>query len=266
MRFIKFLVKKILILKWLLSLKWGRYIFLDTDKKATVVLLSYKRVKNIEPITRSFLKCNFIEKVVISNHNPEIKIEEWVKLKDERVILINQPKKRRCGYRWVIAQDEPADYFIAVDDDAFIYPEQIRKLFLFLIEEPKIPHGVKGSTCFDEEQNFVNLYFQQQNREVHVLHQIYFVTREHVKNYFKYLEQIKRNNPVVGEYVNPLEVDSVGDDIVISHTGSSQAKIHDVGFILTCLTQYSEGIAIKSEKDFGKKRIPILKEVKKVSI
>ncbi|RKZ83517.1 MAG: hypothetical protein DRR19_19010 [Candidatus Parabeggiatoa sp. nov. 1] len=262
MEFIKVIVKKILYWKWLFRLRFGRDVSLNGEEKATVILLSYKRVQNIEPITRSCLKCHFIEKVIISNHNPDIRIEDWVKVKDKRVVLINQPVRKRCGWRWVMAKEESANYFIALDDDAFIYPEQIGMLFNRLIQQPDVPHGVKGSVFWDpKNEKFTNKYFQQKEMDVDVLHQLYFVTKEHVNRYFKYVDKIKASNCVVGNEIEP-----VGDDIVISHTGLNQAKIHDVGFPLTCPTQYAKGIAVRSEENFDQRRREIFSEVKKIGI
>lgn len=265
MNFMKAIIKKILYWKWLFRLRFGRDVSLSGEEKATVILLSYKRVQNIEPITRSCLKCHFIEKIIISNHNPNIQIEDWVKVKDKRVVLINQPVRRRCGYRWVIAKEESANYFIALDDDAFIYPEQLGMLFNLLVQQPEVPHGVKGSVYTSKTSNkFTGEYFQQKEMDVDVLHQVYFIAKRQVDVYFEYIKKIKANDSMVGDYIDPFGIDSVGDDIIISHTGLSQAKIHDVGFVLTCPTQYSKGIAIRSEASFLQKRREIFREVKKI--
>jgi len=258
---LKFLAKKILYYKWLLHLNVGRNVS-HGNEQATAILLSYKRMQNIEPIARSILKCDFIEKLIISNHNPEIKIEEWVKLKDERLVLINQPVRKRCGYRWDLARAENARYFIAIDDDTFLYPQQIKILFERLIQQPEIPHGFYGATYefIDDKSDHFNINFvKEKEMEVDVLYSGMFLTHEHVKVYFEYKHNIEKNNSTIGDYIEPI-----GDDIVISNTGSSRAKIHNVGFILTCPTNRLEETAVHTWSDFTLNRKKLFNELKKI--
>ncbi|MBA4322624.1 MAG: hypothetical protein C0408_07390, partial [Odoribacter sp.] len=54
------------------------------NPKACAIVLSYARPKNIEWIVRALLLCPFIEKVIVSNNNPDLKIEDWVHIDDDR--------------------------------------------------------------------------------------------------------------------------------------------------------------------------------------
>ncbi|MDY6992750.1 MAG: hypothetical protein SVR94_09125 [Pseudomonadota bacterium] len=268
---LKFLAKKMLYYKWLLHLNVGRNVSYGNEQ-ATAILLSYKRMQNIEPIARSILKCDFIEKLIISNHNPEIKIEEWIKLKDERLVLMNQPVRRRCGYRWNLARAENARYFIAIDDDTFLYPKQIKKLFERLIQQPEIPHGFYGAMYeFIEDlksEHFRINFVKEREMEVDVLYSGFFVTEAHVQTYFKQLNKMKMNGNTVSDYIDSIDdelVITVGDDIVISNTAANKAKIHNVGFVLTCPTAHSEGMAIHTGQAFTLKRRRIFNELKQLS-
>jgi choline kinase len=86
-------------------------------------------MKHINPQVRNILKCDFVEKLVISNHNPEMSIENKVETRDKRLVFINQETKRGCGYRWVIANGFNPEYLIVVDDDILLFPSQLQKLF-----------------------------------------------------------------------------------------------------------------------------------------
>jgi hypothetical protein len=243
---------------WLYRLGPCRKASVDADEKATVIILSYKRPENIQPIVRKVLKCNFVEKILISNNNPEIKLEDYVNVSDERIVLINHQVRMRAGYRWMLAKQENADYFIAIDDDVFIYPKQLCKLFTRLIEEPDIPHGLFGSIYQDLDHHPAGEFRQCQESRVDVIHQIYAVTNKHVNMFFKLMERIRENNPSVHSLLDPT-----GDDIVISHTGLDKPKIHDVGFVYECPTWCADGIATCKEEDFIELRKKMLKEIGK---
>ena len=52
---------------------------------ATAILLSYARPQNLQWIIQSLLRCEFIEKVIVSNNNPSTKLEKWVPITDSRL-------------------------------------------------------------------------------------------------------------------------------------------------------------------------------------
>src|SRR5262247_1657515 len=85
--------------------------------QVTVILTYYDpaRLGDIEPQIRNILKCSFVERLIVSNHNPDFKIEDRITQKDTRLTCLNQETRRGCGYRWQIAQMFPAEYYIAID-------------------------------------------------------------------------------------------------------------------------------------------------------
>ena len=253
--------------KWRYRIKYGRRIDLSNNMhKATVIVNSYNREKNIEHIIRAALKCDFVDKVIVSNNNPQIKLEKWVKAKSSRVILIGQKFRKRCRYRWVIAAKNPNRFYIAIDDDVFVYPEQLLNLFESLIDDPNVPHGMFGSVYNlkdpnDEERSSAYSYCYGRNMPVDVLHQIYAVTNEHVSNYFKLLSDVKVYNNEVSNILR-----KVGDDIVISHSGSELPKIHDFGIVLECPSHETEAMATFQKSGFYQRRIRIFREVRKSAL
>jgi hypothetical protein len=212
--------------------------------------MSYKRERycNIEPIVRSLLQCKCIEKVVVSNNNPEVRIQDWVKLSDPRLRLIDQDQHRHNGFRWNIAEPESGDYFLAVDDDMFLYPKQFTKLFAHLLEKPQVPHGAIGS-CYDlnkrENGHIAYSYCQNKELQVDVLHCVYAVTRQHVSQYLNYVEKVHMDG--ITESTLGLRF---GDDIVMSQTGIGPAAIHDLGKLLVCPTSNVKGVATYLEPNF----------------
>jgi glycosyltransferase involved in cell wall biosynthesis len=81
---------------WIANGHFGRNISINTSDKLTVFIPSYniERVRNITPQVQSILKCDFVEKIIVSNHNPQLILEDWVKINDEHLKLINQQTHR----------------------------------------------------------------------------------------------------------------------------------------------------------------------------
>ncbi|QQS34852.1 MAG: hypothetical protein IPM56_11335 [Ignavibacteriales bacterium] len=249
----KFLGKWLLYWVWILRIHFGKKVHFASRESITLVLLSYKRIRNIEPIVKSALKCSFISRVIISNNNPvDYKLTDYMKFKDSRVMLIEQSKREGVGNRWEIALSDSNNNFIIIDDDIFIKPGQLRKLFKELIENKRIPHGLAGSINFKK-------FVDKADRKVEILHQIYAVTRRQIEKYFEYknlLEQIPS--------LQDIGTVDIADDIIISNTGDSQAAIHNAGMILRCPSSHDTSIASYLQEDFYLKRRMILDELNEI--
>lgn len=252
---IRKIAKKIVYWIWVLNGYFGQNISIDLRQKTTVIIPSYsvERVQYIGPQVRSLLKCDFVEKIIISNHNPQTLIEDWVKIKDERLLLINQPVRRGCGHGWVVANRVNPEFLISIDDDVLIFPTQLAKLFKRLVEQPEIPHGLAGS--------FQSKYYQGKEMEVDNLYQIYAITGTHLKRYLELVEMITSYN-----YVSPESVEFWGDDIVISQTGMNRPMIHNVGLILRGSTANKQGVATYKEEEFAQRRMEVERALEKVRL
>ena len=237
---------------WLCRIHYGWNIALNNDASVTVILSSFneQRMQNIELIIQSFLKCRFINKIIVTNNNPTINIHDWVTIQDPRIQLINQSFRRPAGYRWFLAKEEPAKYFLAVDDDLFLFPEQLRKLVYQLTHHPEVPHGLCGSIYKPSEATNLNKlpasYFRQQEMEVDVLHEVYAVTTAHVETYFEYFNKLKAQHGLSSDIFfssGDTVMLAVGDDILISHGGVGRPRIHNFGALLCCPTALAKDVA-----------------------
>jgi glycosyltransferase involved in cell wall biosynthesis len=234
--------------KWEVRVRFRAAVEIDRNKKLTVVLLSYKRPQNIEPLVRSALKCAFVARVIVCNNNPEFRMEKWVGVSEPRLLLLDQKENLGPGYRFHVAAREPGEYFCFIDDDVFLYPEQIRKLFGHLLEDPSVPHGVRGQIVFDNQDFLDGIYGRE--CKVDILNGVYFFTKAHLSEYFR-LDEKLNGIPRV-------------DDIVLSFSGGSAPRCHDVGEILLCPTESVSGIAIWKETDFRKHRLRALQKLSNV--
>lgn len=237
------MVNFLLFWKWVIFTHINRNESIENNQKITVIISTYnvKRLKNINPLVRSVLKCKFIQNVIVTNNNPDINIEDWITVRDSRLDLINQPVRRWPGYRWRIAGNINAEYFIIIDDDILLLPNQFKILLQHLIKEPDIAHGITGHLGGD--------YYQNREMEVTVLNQIYAVTQKHINRYLMITNAIKHDYPEVF----PL-IEKCADDLIISKSGISNPKIHHIGQLTRCHTARKPGVAIHLGTDFLQER------------
>lgn len=224
--------------------------YLDSNYKITALLASYhhERLKNLQPLLQSILKCKFIHRVILSNHNPGNTLENWINIKDERFVVLNQPVRRGPGYCWELARSDHSDFYILIDDDFLVTPRQIKLLLQHLISSPDVPHGITGHTETD--------YFQNVDIEVDRLSQIYAITYLHLDHYFQYLETIRAIDPDAFS-----AIEHFAHEIVMSRTGKGKPRIHHVGHLSRCHTARQAGIAIHKEDNFDMERQKVFKAI-----
>jgi hypothetical protein len=224
---------------WLAQGRLGPSVTSGSGKQAAFMVTAYHlaRAKNIEPIVRSALRCDFISHVIAVNHNPEWKLADWVHVHDERLRLIDRTVRRGPGARWLPARDVPAEYFIAQDDDRFFFPAQLRTLFEQLVRCPDAAHGLLG------RRDQVSI----ENREarVDVLYSIYGITRAQLDLYFERLAQFAIQDPTVAQ-----AIERCCDDICISTLAAGSPYVHRAGLLLPCPTTHIKGVALHSNADF----------------
>ena len=165
--------------------------------------------------------------------------------------MIRQLEPSRPVKRFEIARELEGDYFMAVDDDVFLEPAQVERLFAALKAAPEVPHGVVGQTLIGPpaERGQVLSYetIERGEGEVDFLNRVYLFTRAQCASLCELLELTDR-----------LEGDRLklkyGDDIVLSFCGHGRPRIHDTGPPLFCNTANRRGVAVWKEFDFQQYR------------
>jgi hypothetical protein len=238
----------------------GRTVTLESPHKVTILLTYYhlSRMNYIESQVRNFLKCTFVDKIVITNHNPDIKIEEKVNIKDDRLICLNQNVRRGNGYRWRVANTIDAEYFVVIDDDIQLFPEQLKKLFQYLLAEPMVPHGHSGQLHLPDDKFE---FHERENMEVDYLCELYAVTRDHVKRYSEIEQIIFEEDKTLYEYVERF-----ADHIVISQTAAQSPKIHEVTTLLRNDTFKTPGVATHKDAQFEEGVLQVCRAVKRIKL
>jgi hypothetical protein len=243
MQAIKDFLKQIIHYLWILHGYVGFRSKLGVPQVVTVLIAYYNpvRLKHVNHLIRNLLKCDFVERIVISNHNPQIKIDDHVKVSDSRLILFNQDTRRGCGYRWYIAEQFSPEYLIVLDDDVLLFPWQVKKLFAYLLANPEIPHGFAGMM---QKADGKLDHFQRTSRSVDFICEMYAITGDMLRQYFHLKDQIETDD----ELANSIE--STADFVIISRTGKLKPQIHYAGLLLRCPTFNQKGVAVHLEKSF----------------
>jgi hypothetical protein len=240
---IRRIAREIRYFLWIANGRIGWRAGSDIQQKATILITYYNpaRMKHLDPQVRNILKCGFVDRVIISNHNPDFQIEQMTKLRDERLIFINQDQRRGCGFRWVIAAEFDPEYLIIIDDDILLFPFQLAKLFRHLVSEPEVPHGLSGMRR-QERDGFA--YYEKKNMKVDYLCEVYAVTRQNLGKYGE-LEQAIAQDIHLARLV-----ESSMDFMLISQTGLDKPKIHNVGRIFRCPTFDQPEVAVHKANEF----------------
>lgn len=211
----------------------------EGPESCCVVLLSYRRPANIPFLVESFLRCDFVGKVVVSNNNPEVDLAAALAgLDDQRLELVEQPKPTRQGIRFALAEQNAGrfEYFISPDDDRFLLPSQLRRLFAALVAEPAVPHGIEGevrAAAGDWEDYPFKVGHAADGSADH-LTGYYAFTRLHLRRALEIFDRLGWKK---------LDEVGNGEDIVLSFAGDGKPRIHDLGPILQCTSWYAAGIA-----------------------
>lgn len=230
---------------WLSVLKRSGYgLRLGRPGTATAIVVSYKRMFNLAAIVRSLLLCRFVERVVVSNNNPDVDLERWVPRDDPRLVLVQHDRRRPPSSRYDMARRYPADYYLAVDDDVFPNPWQLRRMLASLIREPAAPRGLYGEVYDEARGRLVKAWPRGRfgrwpPHRVDVVLQAYAFTGAHLRRYFELLELLGRRNE---------DIDS--DDVVLSFSGTERPVAGDAGWVYQCPSWNRRGVAVWRQPGF----------------
>jgi len=236
-------------LRWERVARFGPRVRTRRAERATAIVLSFRRQRNIDVIARSILKCDVIGRLIVRNSNPDVEIGRWVSVRDPRLVVEDRGVNAGAVARFEIARREPAEFFYVRDDDLLLYPLQVAALVEALVEDPLAPHGLFGQRRrpaggFEDG-------VQSVNGPIDVLNRAYALTRGHLDEFFRLLERLGMH--AGGDRLAPDSIDR-GDDMLLSFSGGAPPRCHDVGPLLDCPTQWLPGVAVWREGGFREYR------------
>lgn len=226
----------------------------ESGGDTTAIVLNYKRPHNIDAIVRSLLQTPSIKTVIVSNNNPACNIRRWLDIANDRIRIIDQPVRCSTAERYRIAALCDTQYFLAVDDDLFLLPEQYEKVMCALKADPSRVHGVFGQTM---QQDGTFQYAVRGDTDLDVCNRVYAFTREHVMQFHALVERLHLHGDDWKR--------SDWDDIVISFSGAQKPRSHVIGPYLDCPTQGKKGIAVWRRDDFFDERLPLFRRLQLIT-
>lgn len=229
------------------------------SEKLTVIVLNHKRPENVGQIAQYILRAGFVGKLIISNNSQEYSIENYIKVKDPRLVLINQTEPSGVGISFELAREYPSRYYLRVDDDIFLNPSQLQWIYWNLRQFADRPHGIFGAAFApgnNPEQKWPFVHRRNADASVAILNGLFAFTREHLEEYFHLCALLNITNQKT--LMN-------GEDIILSFSGNKKPLIHNIGPIWECASEASPGVALhQSRPRFYEERWKIFSELEKI--
>lgn len=253
------LTRKVRHAVWVLNGQFGRTVSLDIPEKVTVLITYFHpaRMADVDAQIANILKCDFVEKLVISNHNPDVDLEQRVSVRDGRLVFLRQEVRRGCGYRWLVANELDPEFLIVIDDDMLFFPSQLAKLFRHLVDDPRMPHGISG---FLRRDGGALEYRETENLSVDYLCETYAVTRAHLRRFLALRSMVAGDREVLEM------IEAAADFMVISRTGADNPRIHDVGRLFKAASFKQFGVAVHKRDGFDESLVVVGRALQSLAV
>ncbi|OGM59544.1 hypothetical protein A2955_01230 [Candidatus Woesebacteria bacterium RIFCSPLOWO2_01_FULL_37_19] len=214
-------------------------------EKLSVVLLSWKRPKNIPIILNKLYAVKRVDEIVLWNNNPEITFS----YKNPKLQVINSPINYGPIIRYCLTGILKNNNIMFQDDDLYHTKEQIEKLFLAYVKDTSRIYGPLGRNL----ENFKYIKKNSWGNVDIVIGRTTLFHKRHLYKFFKYL----------GSWNGVFE----DDDILFSFALKRKHRVVDIGGInelpnINALSKRPGRINERQEMvDYCLKRIPGLRKV-----
>jgi len=160
---------------------------------------------------------------------------------------------RGAGARVPIAARMGFDHYIAIDDDTFLTPAQIRALAEILSAEPDRVHGIWGQRLeFDQGRLSMRSDITRLNAALSIVNLAYAFSRTQA---VAAIELSARLGFDAWPDLAPI------DDLLLSCASAKPPLCHDLGPTEHCPTSVEPGIATWKLADFSKRRLEIARKL-----
>lgn len=237
---------------WELEIDRNYPIVRSSAGRVTAYVANFRRPRNIEPIVRSLLASKAIGRIIVSNNDPDSRLERWFRPASERVHVLTHDSVQNCMMRFHHLLPFASSCNLIVDDDMFFYPSLIDALCAQVARDPSVPHGVYGQRW--DGFRFVG-GIQREDRTLDVISRVYAFTDEHLR------KTIELERELLADGCDPADI-ARSDDILLSCSGCGLPRIHDVGPLIDCPTQGRAGVASWREQGFHADRIRMFRRIR----
>ena len=212
-----------------------------------VIILNYKRAQNIGAIATAAREALPDAPIFVYDQGER---DDFLRRDDVpwgEVWVLRATANGGSGARLMLASRLPFDFYIAIDDDTFLLPSQIRRLAELVLGEPDRAHGIAGQRLeLHAGQIGWRHHMRRLNGAVSILNQVYAFSRRQA---VAALELSVRLG-----FPTWVEIGSL-DDVMLSCASAKPPLCHDLGDFGECPTSSQKGVAQWVDEGFFARRI-----------
>lgn len=224
----------------------------STNGDVTAYVANFHRPQNIALIVRSLLACPSINRIIVSNNNPASHLARWFHPSSDHVTILQHDTAQSCSMRHVHLNAFPSPFYLIIDDDLFLLPNQIEGVLKELRADPSRPHGLFGQ---QRDGEGFRMGMQRLNQDIDVISRMYAFTAAHHENFFRVAAEAGMPEG------HPDWSLSSFDDVILSFTGTKKPRMHDVGPLVDCPSQGAKSVATWRTNGFFERRDSVYRQL-----
>jgi hypothetical protein len=212
-----------------------------------VIILNYKRAQNIGAIATAAREALPDAPILVYDQGERDDFLQRDDVPWGEVWVQRATTNGGSGARLMLASRLPFDFYIAIDDDTFLTPGQIRRLAELVQGEPDRAHGIAGQRLeLHAGQIGWRHGVTRLDGAVSILNQVYAFSRRQA---VAALELSVRLG-----FPTWVEIGSL-DDVMLSCASAKPPLCHDLGDFGACSTSSQKGVAQWVDEGFFARRI-----------
>jgi hypothetical protein len=212
-----------------------------------VIILNYKRAQNIGVIASGAREALPDAPILIYDQSERDDFLQRDDVPWGEVWVQRAASNGGSGARLMLASRLPFDFYIAIDDDMFLAPNQIRRLAELVQGEPDRAHGVAGQRLELQAGQFQWRHGMRCfDGAVSILNQVYAFTRRQAVAALDLSVRLG--------FPTWVDIGSL-DDVMLSCASAKPPLCHDLGDFRECPTSSQKGVAQWMDEGFWPRRM-----------
>lgn len=237
----------------------------NRPEQLLVILPWYRRTWARIPMLHALLRCPFVEKIIVTLDGDGDRSHLNTLPRDPRLTVYEEPLCRGPGRRFHYALQKYTPYVLSLDDDLLLTPRQIRALFLRLLDNPSVPHGIVCQTLREHWQqrsaeNVFRNHREDYDGPCDILNRAYAFTAAHARAWLQRMTALGVDDATFPKFTR------VAEDVVLSFCGERRPRCHALGPFLSCPTAALPGVALHREPGFWEERWRIFRELRQSEV
>jgi hypothetical protein len=218
-----------------------------------VIILNYKRPQNIGRIVAAAREALPAAPILIYDQGEREDFRRRQDIPWSEVWVQHAKVNRGSAARLMLASRLPFDFYVAVDDDTFLTPHQIRRLAELVRGEPDRAHGVFGQRLELIDGKIAWRHgIRGINGAVSVLNLAYAFSGNQARAAMELAVRLG--------FASWVDIGML-DDVMLSCASVKPPLCHDLGGIEECPTSSQPGVAQWVEAEFSERRVAVANQL-----